>query len=298
MQSRCGIVILSYTDQAAGDTVACLDSLVGALKHSAFEVVVVAIQADGTRFTNHPLHPTVLTSEQNLGFTGGNNWGAREAIRLGCERIVFLNNDTTVDAHFLTPLLKRLSRTTVGLVVPKIYFTPGREFHHDAYSNEERGRVLWYAGGIIDWQNVYATHRGVDEVDHGQFDVAEKTDFATGCCVAMTCETFEKTGGFDERYFLYMEDLDLSLRVLKMGMSIWYEPESVVWHSNAGSTGGAGSQTHVYYQTRNRWLFGMRFAPVRTQAALLREALKKLIGGLAVEKQALRDAFGGRYGQQ
>lgn len=293
MSLSVGVVILNYTDSATADSIACLVSLEAAHKHTPFASYVVATSCKTEPFLSHSLSPTVLSGAENLGFAGGNNWGAREALKGGCDVVVFLNNDTVVDAHFLTPLLQRLNMSGVGLVSPKIYFGPGCEFHRDSYAKTEQGTVLWYAGGRIDWENVYAFHRGVDEVDHSQFDTAVQTDFATGCCMAVKADVLKKTGGFDERYFLYWEDTDLSIRTIRSGLSCWYEPKSVIWHKNAGSTGGAGSETHVYYQTRNRLLFGMRYAPIKTKAALMRQALFMLKNGTAAEKRGVVDFFKG-----
>src|SRR3989304_3264732 len=57
-----------------------------------------------------------------------------------------------------------------GIVSPKIYFAPGFEFHKDKYPKTDLGKVIWYAGGRIDWSNIIGMHVGVDEVDIGQFN--------------------------------------------------------------------------------------------------------------------------------
>jgi GT2 family glycosyltransferase len=180
-----------------------------------------------------------------------------------------------VDAGFFDPLMRQVAKPEVGLVSPMIYFYPGLEFHKDSYKKSEKGKVVWYAGGVIDWENVYAYHWGVDEVDHGQFAGAEETGFATGCCVAFRRDVIDKVDLMDEKYFLYWEDVDWSVRVKKAGYKLVFEPKSVAWHKNAGSTGGSGSQIHQYYQTRNRIRFGLKFAPLRSKLAIVRESVKK-----------------------
>ena len=89
----------------------------------------------------------------------------------------------------------------VGVASPKMYFAKGYEFHTDKYKTSEKGNVLWYAGGIIDKENVYTTHRGVDEVDHGQYNKIEETDVANGACVIIRREVFEKIGMLDASFF-------------------------------------------------------------------------------------------------
>jgi GT2 family glycosyltransferase len=183
---------------------------------------------------------------------------------------------------------------SLAAFAPKIYFESCHEFHADAYTAEERGRVLWYAGGLIDRKNMYAWHRGVDEVDEGQFDTPSETAFLTGCCLMISREAFQHVGGWDEKYFLYLEDLEYSQRIKKHGGKLWYVPTATMWHKNAGSNGGSGSDTQIYYQTRNRLYFGLRYAPLRTKLALVNESVKKIIKNTQIEKEALIDAFIGK----
>lgn len=211
-----------------------------------------------------PANTRVVRSDTNLGFTDGNNLGIDLAIK-ECrpDYVLLLNNDTTVSPDFLTHLLKEAERNPkLGMAVPKIYFSPDREFHHESYTAEQRGKVLWFAGGSLDWSNLDAFHRGVDEVDRGQFDTTHETEFATGCCLLIPTKVIERVGMLNPDYFLYLEDVDWSMRVVEAGYEVLFVPESVIWHKNAGSSGGSGSPLQQYYQNRNRLYFFMKFAHV------------------------------------
>ncbi len=245
-------------------------------------------------------HVQVIRSESNLGFTGGNNLGITYAVeRYNSEYICLLNNDTTVDANFLQHLYDRLDGQVIGgMVCPKIYFSKGFEYHSEAYPKSELGNVLWYAGGSIDWPNLIAFHRGVDEIDRGQFDKQLTSDFCTGACVLISREVLETIGLFDERLFLYFEDTDLSIRAKKKGYQLLFEPNAVIWHKNAGSSGGAGSVLHQYYQTRNRIFFGLKHGSDRVRLTVARFVLKKLISGTAVEKKAAWHVLLGNLGKE
>ncbi len=242
---------------------------------------------------------SIIQNERNVGFTGGNNRGIEYALGRGVEFIWLLNNDTVVHPDAFRSLLSAFNDEIVGIAGSKIYFAPGYEFHKNSYTKSERGHVLWYAGGKIDWNNVYGSHRGVDEVDKGQYDMTEETEFITGCSMMVRRKVFEKIGTFDEKYYLYLEDLDFSVRARKAGFRLLYVPASVIWHKNAGSTARPGHSLHEYYFTRNRLLLGKKFASFRTKAALVREAGKFLIRGSAVKRRAVFDAllcrFGDRY---
>ena len=74
-----------------------------------------------------------------------------------------------MDPQACLTLVDSLVENRGGVVGSKIYFSPGYEYHRSRYKESERGKVLWYVGGVIDWENMDASHRGVDEIDTGQF---------------------------------------------------------------------------------------------------------------------------------
>lgn len=242
----------------------------------------------------------VLRSESNLGFTGGNNIGIQYAIESFDSEFVFLlNNDTEIDPKCLRLLVKKmLSNNKIGAVCPKIYFGAGEEFHRQDYNKSDLGNVIWYAGGSIDWKHLAAFHRGVDEIDRSQFDKQLSSDFATGCAVLITREVLEKIGGFDERYFLYFEDVDLSLKISTAGYQIAFEPKAKLWHLNAGSSGGSGSQVHDYYQTRNRLLLAFSHGGVKEWITALRIGLQIFQEKNSIKKLAVFHALTGNFGKK
>ena len=103
---------------------------------------------------------------------------------------------------------------------------------------------------------------------------------------------------FDDRYFAYLEDMDLSLRVKSFGWKILYVPTSIIWHKNAGSTARPGNDFHQYYMTRNRLIFGLTYAPFRTKFALLRESVRFILRGTQRQKQAIVDTILKKFGRQ
>lgn len=240
----------------------------------------------------------ILRNSENLGYSGGMNSGIKEALRGDSDYVAVLNNDTVIDLNFLDAISSFLqTKKEPGILVPKIYFYPGTEFHNERYKKNERGKVLWYAGGKIDWKNVLASHKGVDEVDFGQHDKELETSFATGCCIIFPREILEKVGGFDDNYYLYFEDIDLSMRVKKLGYRIYFVPEAILWHKNAKSSGGPGSDLQDYFIARNRLLFGMRYAPLRAKIALFRESMENLLYGRKWQKKGVFDYYFRRLGK-
>ena len=234
---------------------------------------------------------TLIRNNRNLGYSGGNNVGIKYALKKNSDLILLLNNDTIVDQDLLQYLGKASSEGEI--VVPKIYFKKGFEFHKDLYKKQDLGKVIWYAGGKIDWQNIGGIHIGVDKVDRGQFSKGLETEFATGACMLVKSEVFKKIGYFDEKYFLYLEDLDFCVRAKRAGFKIIFEPKAIVWHKNAASTGGSGSSLQDYYITRNRLLFAFKFAKLKTKIAVLKQALSRVSN--PVKRRALLDFLTGRF---
>lgn len=293
------VIIVNWNGK--DDTISCLGSLqkINLMGHRISIIVVDNGSTDDSVRVVKESFPSisVIVTGKNLGFTGGNNVGIQKALEIGVDLIWLLNNDTFVDRQVLS-FTSVFDDVQVGACGSKIYFAPGHEFHHDRYKENERGRVFWYAGGLVDWNNMYAAHRGVDEVDNGQYDKIIETSFITGCSFVVRREVVEKVGMLDDRYYLYLEDLDWNIRIQKVGFKTLYVPTSVVWHVNAGSSGRPGNPIHEYYFTRNRLLLGMRYAPIRTKFALFREAIRFIISGSPVRRQAVLDWLVGKYGKQ
>jgi GT2 family glycosyltransferase len=265
-------------------------------------IVVDNGSADGTEdaIKNYKL-PNMsykfIQSGANLGFAGGNNVGIRDALKRKFDYILLLNNDLILKKDLALKLTKFMEENgEVGVASPKMYFAKGYEFHKDKYKENEKGMVLWYAGGIIDKNNVYTSHRGVDEVDRGQYNTPEETDVANGAAVIIRREVFEKIGLLDESFFLYWEDADFSERAKRAGFKVMYYPETWMWHKVSASTGGSGSPTNDYFLIRNRFFYAMRYSSMRTKFAVFRDTLKQIITGRLWQKWGAVDAIISRKG--
>jgi len=95
----------------------------------------------------------------------------------------------------------------------------------------------------------------------------------------------------DDSYFMYLEDADYCQRAKSAGFGLIYYPKSVIWHLNSGSS-SAGSALHDYFLTRNRLIFGYKYASLRTKLALARQSLKILFTSPSSwQKQAVKDFY-------
>lgn len=209
----------------------------------------------------------------NRGYGAGLNYGLSTAIEDGCQSLILINNDTIVKKDFISQAKKSLKKNPNSIIGGKIYYYPGFEYHKNRYKKDQRGKVIWYAGGEIDWDNVYTNHIGVDEVDRGQYDRKTKTDFITGCVMILDKSVIDKLGFFDEKYFMYFEDADYCQRAKQANVTLVYDPSLEIWHKNAQSTDGSGSAFHVKTQKKSRLRFGLKYAPLKTRLHLLKNLL-------------------------
>ena len=235
---RLGIVVLNWNGREHLGP--CLDSLAQSGYEDRFVIVVDNGSSDGSvEYLRSRNDVEVLALGENLRFAEGNNAGARRAIEMGAEVLLILNNDTAVEPEALPALVAALSRGGHDLAAPRIVFA------------NEPNRI-WYGGGRFNpWTGLVA-HRAIRRnVDAGA-DPEGETDWATGCALAITADLWQRLGGLDPGYYIYAEDVDLSLRARAEGARIAYRPDAVIRHAVSASVGGGSSAFKAYHRTRSR----------------------------------------------
>ena len=239
----------------------------------------------------------LIQTGENRGFAGGYNRGIEYALQWGAEYFLIINNDAVFDdSKILSKLIAVLeSNEKIAQVSPKIKFAPGFEFYRDKYKSKDEGKILWYAGGSFDWANVMGQHRGLDEIDRGQYDRIEQTGYISGCCLMVRRAVVGNGKVFDEKLFAYFEDGDWTMRLAREGWGTWYCGKTSIFHK-VSRTSGIGSPLTDYLLTRNRLYFGMQYAPMRTKMALMRESVKLLLFGRLAQRQGVWAYFLGKRG--
>jgi len=223
-------------------TAECVRSLI-AMKGDDYEILIVD---NGSRdgsvdyLRNEFPQITLFPQERNLGFAAGCNVGMRHALAEGFEYVLLINNDTVVDQPFLSALLDEAQRIPdAAILSPKIYW----------YDSPDR---FWWAGGAFSLWVGIARHVGRKQVDTGQFDSPGPIDWATGCALLIRCDALRQVGLFDERLFGNGEDLDLSLRMRRVGYRIWFVPQARIWHKEGVDyRKNAGEHVRKFTGTRN-----------------------------------------------
>jgi len=208
-----------------------------------FEVVLVdnASQDGSVEFTKNEFPDVrVLALTENHGFCGGNNAGIRDALARGSNSVLLLNNDTIAAPDFLEQMLQVLNNNPDAAVVcPKIFFA-------------REPQLLWYAGAEFNIWTSRSRYTGWREEDTGKYDDIRPITQATGCAMLVRTSAIRDVGLLNERYFVYVEDLEWSVRFSQHGYSLLYAPKAHLKHFDGGTNVRSGSEfRRQYLSTRN-----------------------------------------------
>jgi GT2 family glycosyltransferase len=255
--------VVVVTHQSAAAVAAALPALVAQLRADDELVIVDNGSTDGTLERVRALAPaaTVLALGRNAGFAAGANAGARAARG---DLLVFLNPDATPAAGFAEAIRAPLAAgrgwdAWMGLVTA------------------EHGRVVNTNGGIVHFTGIaWAGEAGVPAP--GSAIAPREVPFASGACLAVPRTAWERLGGFPEGYFMYHEDVDLSMRIHLAGGRVGVEPAAAVDHDYEFAKGAAKWRR----LERNRWATILRCYPGPLLALLAPALLGTELALLAV----------------
>ena len=215
------IVIVSYR---TGETLArCLDAAHADAPEATIYLVdhesrMVALDA----LLKPRLWVRPMETSENPGFGAGANRGIDRAFADGFVRVLLLNDDV-----FLRPGCVAGLKEAAGIDGAASPWLAGEG---DAA----------YRGGVIDWDRGFAGHQG------------GATDYLIGGCIMITRNAWQRTGEFDESFFLYCEDVDWCIRARTAGVSLVVVPAELADHAGAASTGANGGEAWAFWWSRNR----------------------------------------------
>jgi GT2 family glycosyltransferase len=168
----------------------------------------------------------ILSIDENKGYAGGYNEALRQ---IDSQYYILLNSDIEVTTNWIAPVITFMeSDSAIAACQPKIL----------AYDLPTHFEYAGAAGGYMDYLG-YPFCRGrifdTREEDTGQYDDELDVFWATGACLFVRAEAFHEAGGFDERFFAHMEEIDLCWRLLNLGYRITYCGKSRVYHVGGGT---------------------------------------------------------------
>lgn len=235
------VVLLSYNQK--DNTLECLESF-QSVTYEKFSLFLVDNgSTDGTYEAATKTFPSVhvFKAKSNLGCSGGRNFGAQKAIEL-CEPeyLLFVDNDTIVDADFLTQLLKiATERKNTGIVTAKIL-------------DFKKKDIIDMVGNKVNLFTGKTPKIGLGEKDRGQYDSLDQLAGASSCCHFIPIKVWLQLGGYDAAFDPYgYEDLDLSMRTRKLGKKIYLASKSIIYHKKTQTLGG-GKYVSTYTRVKGR----------------------------------------------
>lgn len=187
---------------------------------------------------------TLVEPDANLGFGGGMNRGVSRALEMGAEDLLLLNPDASITGDAVRVLQEQAAESRLQALAPRILDGAGRVWFEGADVYLSDGRTM-----------------GVRRRDRRPGE--QRWEWLSGACMLIPAELWRATGGFDEEYFLYWEDVDFSRRVIAAGGALRVVLDATAVHDEGGTQGRAPSERaksegYYYYNIRNRLMFAAK----------------------------------------
>jgi GT2 family glycosyltransferase len=206
------VIILAY-----GDEPFLVESVRAALDSRDVDVELLLVDNGSSSISRVAPDPRlrVITPGVNTGFAGGCNLAAAQASH---DTLVFANSDLILRPDAIAVLTSQLEDTRVGLATGAVLM-PGQPPKVNSIGNPIHYLLFSWAGAF-----------GEPFVDH---DAPERVAGISGAFFACRRTHWEWLGGFDEQFFAYAEDADLSLRTWQSGRTVTFEPRAIGVHHYA-----------------------------------------------------------------
>jgi len=234
------VVIVSLVYKESNEVIADFLKSIENINYQNFQLILIN-NGDGKNIpTIKNKNIKIIDSGKNLGFCKGSNLGIKKALKNDADYILLLNSDTTFSANILARLASYLDKNSnVGAVAPIILAS-------------KKNKEIFYAGGIINKFFGFTRHKYMNQKYQKNLIKSGKTDFACGCCVLIRREVFKKIGLLNEKYFIYFDDPDFSMRAKKAGFEVHLLTEPLVFHLNSTNK---LNKNAAYLYGRNPFIF-------------------------------------------
>lgn len=245
---KVGIVLVNYKDYAKNFLDECRDSLrTQTFSKELTNVYIVdnASSEETRSYLKQEYPEAVIVPREDGNYAAANNAGIKKAREDGCEYFVIVNMDVKLDDRWLEELVTAIkSDNKIGFVQSLLLLYPQTEEEWKAPKINSVGNVSHYLG--------FGFTRGYDEPasNYPEQDLQEIKGYSSGCSFITSKEVLDKIGDYDEEYYMYHDDLEMSWRLKLAGYKIMLAPKSLVYHKYEF----ARSVRMLYYMERNRFL--------------------------------------------
>ncbi len=253
MEKSVAIILVNYKDYAARFLSACRDSL--RLQDYPAERVKIyivdnAATPESAAYLKDNYPEAIVLPRPDGNYTAANNLGFYQAIVDGCDYLVAVNMDTEMRSDWLSALVRALDdNPEAAIAQSKILLFPRTGKEKEGPRINSLGNVIHFLG--FGFTSAYG------EPDRHIDGYPEIDGYASGCSFIIRREVFQKVGGYNEEFYMYHDDLELSLKVRLAGYKIVLAPRSVIFHKYEFSR----SVNMIYYMERNRYLTLLTFYP-------------------------------------
>lgn len=228
----CAVIIVTYN--SARHIGALLDSLPAAAAGLTLRIVVVDNASVEDTVTRVRVHPEVICVEMgaNLGYAGGINIGR---LHVGeCGALAVLNPDLVLEPGSLHEMFSALDDPAVGVVVPMLYDFDGRL----DLSLRREPTLLSEIGDALFGHHFRRRPGPMSDLVQNEHEYVDRhiVDWATGAVMLISSVCERTVGAWDERFFLYMEEVDYAARVREAGFLVMYVPQARARHLGGGSS--------------------------------------------------------------
>lgn len=268
------VVVVNY--RGAQDTIACLQGL-ATLDWPADALELICVDNDSGDGSEERIRAAlpmvrVVQSGANRGFAGGCNLGVEHSRG---EFVGFLNNDARPDSKWVSAAVEAFhGDREVAAVASKVL--------------DWDGVVVDYVDGSLAWYGM-GYKREAEHVDGGEYDTAKDVLFGTGAAMFVRASVFRAIGGFDERFFMFYEDVDFGWRLNMLGHRFRYVPASLAFHRHHATMKQFGSFRETYLLERNALLSMYKNYEAETLARTLPAAM-----ALSVRRSVARSGLDAR----
>ena len=261
MSKKVGIILVNFKDYAQNYLSEFRDSLLAQdypRELVNYYMVDNSSSEPSRKYLVENFPESIVIPRKDGNYASANNEGAKRAFEDGCEYIIIANIDTSLDKSWISELVKALEgNKKVGIAQSKILLYPKTRDEVIDPKINTLGNIMHFLG--------FGFTSNYNEKDRNIEGYPEIKGYASGCSFIIRKEVFVSIGGYDEEYYMYHDDIEVSWKTKLLGYKIILVPKSIIFHKYEFSR----SIRMLYYMERNRYLVMFQFYSLATLVLII-----------------------------
>lgn len=269
---KTAIILVNYKDYANRFLTECRDSLRAQnYDKNLYKAYIVdnATSQESKKYIKNNYPEAKIIERQDGNYAAANNAGIKQAIKDGCKYFIIANMDTKFDRNWLKELIHAInSDSKIGIVQSKILLYPKNnkgewKTPNESYNLDQKNKIN-SIGNMLHFLG-FGYSRGDGKKDYKIKGLPEIKGYASGCSFIIKKEVIEKIGGYNEEYFMYHDDIEVSTKTRLAGYKIVLAPKSICYHKYEFGRNNLA----FYHMERNRYIFIFSFYKLPTILLIL-----------------------------